>query len=103
METAPAHEASRRWLPRPDLTTVVSMVLGAAYFTASRGVENFYPFSVLDMYAAQRRGSPSHIVAVDSRGEAHEVSAYVGWRCDGPLSEQNAVCSPSIEDMISIG
>lgn len=83
---------ARRWPPRPGLAATVSLVLGASYFVASRGFQNFYPFSILDMYAERHEGSPSRIMAVGADGRAREVTAYAGWRCDPPLVEARPDC-----------
>ncbi|MFO0627598.1 MAG: hypothetical protein U0325_18465 [Polyangiales bacterium] len=79
-----------------------SLVIGSAYFVASRGVENFFPFTVLDMYANHIGGTPSRILAVDARGEAHEVDAFVGWRCAGSLQGDVGVC-PAAPDFQRLG
>ncbi len=92
-----------RWRPRPGLATVVSLVLGAGYFAVSRGFQNFYPFSVVDMYAGRPDGDPSRILAVDASGRAREVSAYVGWRCDGPISEAQVSCAALPGRAMTIG
>lgn len=98
----PSGSAGRRG-PRPGLAAVVSLVLGVGYFAVSRGFQNFYPFSVVDMYAGRPDGAPSRIVAVDASGRAREVSAYVGWRCDGPLSEAPVPCAALPGPMMTIG
>lgn len=91
------------WRPRPGLTTIVSVVLGVAYFAVSRGFQNFYPFSVVDMYAGRPDGDPSRILAVDASGRARELSAYVDWRCDGPVSEAQVSCAALPGRAMTIG
>lgn len=76
---------------------VASLAIGAAYFGASRGVENFFPFTVLDMYANHSGGVPSRIIAVDARGVAHEVDEFVGWRCDSPVEGDLGVCQAAAD------
>jgi len=100
----PSHPgAASRWKPRLHLTTVVSLVLGVGYFAISRGFQNFYPFSIVDMYAERHEGSPSRIMALDARGRAHEVTEYVGWQCEGPLSDGSADCPTGPEHILTIG
>lgn len=76
---------------------VASLAIGAAYFCASRGVENFFPFTVLDMYANPSGGVPSRIMAIDARGVAHEVDEFRGWRCDAPVEGDLGLC-PAARD-----
>lgn len=94
---------ARRWPPRLGLTTIVSLVLGAGYFMISRGVQNFYPFSIVDMYAERHAGFPSRIMALDARGRAREVTRYVGWRCDAPVTEERPPCPAVTGHILTIG
>jgi hypothetical protein len=87
----------------PSLRVLVaSLTIGAVYFGASRGVENFFPFTVLDMYANPIGAAPSRILAVDARGAAHEVDEYAGWRCASPIEGNLGVC-PDARDAQHLG
>lgn len=79
-----------------------SVAIGAVYFGASRGVENFFPFTVLDMYANHVGSTPSRILAVDTHGEAHEVDEFRGWRCAAPLQGDLGAC-PAAPDFQRLG
>lgn len=103
--TAPREALDRRgragW-PRLDGPLVASVVIGAVYFVMSRGVENFFPLTVADMYANRMGDAPSRIVALDARGVAHEVDGFVGWRCEGSVDDAPRRCA-GVGDVDTIG
>lgn len=81
---------------------MVSLLIGGGYFFAARGVQNFYPFSVVDMYANREPYPPSRIIAVDARGAAWEVTQFDRWRCAGPVSADPQPC-PAAGEYSPIG
>ena len=75
-------------LPQPHslptrLVLGVTLLLG--YMAIANTVQQFYPFSVFDMYA-HATTSASRIAVRSTSGALSEVSAWTEWRCDGPLS-----------------
>jgi hypothetical protein len=82
MEFRPSTSPQPHLLPTRLLLGVV-LLLG--YMAVANTVQQFYPFSVFDMYA-HATTSASRIGARASSGELSEVFTWTDWRCDGPLS-----------------
>lgn len=65
------------------------------YFAISRVVENFFPFSVLDMYSTADTETASRILARDASGHAYEVDHFDHWTCPAPLHPEARACADS--------
>jgi hypothetical protein len=74
------------------VSTVVAVVIGIAYFTASRGVQNFFPFSALDMYAGSGARTATRLLAVDASGRALQLDQFDQWSCDRKLDADAIAC-----------
>lgn len=63
------------------------------YFLVARGFENFFPFTVLDMYATKSSStSVSHVMALDAQDQAQEVRRFGEWRCDTVIAPNQGLC-----------
>jgi hypothetical protein len=54
----------------------------ATYAIAARGVRNFFPLSVFDMYQRAAPAAASRVIVLDGGGNQHEVSAFAGFHCE---------------------
>ncbi len=77
---------------RPLSAMRLSWLIAAAYFLVSRGVENLFPFTVLEMYSWRSEPSSSRILALDERGGAHEVNRLASFRCDDDITPEKSHC-----------
>jgi len=69
-------------LTHRERARVVAGVL-LAYLGLSFVAGDAYPFSTFPMYAeSPREPWASHLLALDERGVAHEVTDFAGYRCD---------------------
>lgn len=72
---------------------VVSWFLGVSYLFISRGCENFFPFTVMDMYAGWITRASSRILGETARGRVVEVERYTHWHCDARLNPAHTRCA----------
>lgn len=68
---------------RVSARLVAAWAIFAAYFVAARGVGNFFPLSVFDMYQGRAPEAAARIVAVDERGRTSELSGWKDFDCEG--------------------
>jgi hypothetical protein len=91
-DTAPMRTTFAERLLRLPVPTVAAVLIGSAYFVAARGVQNFFPFSVLDMYAGSGARTATRLLAIDQTGSALQVTRFDQWRCDRPLDADKIEC-----------
>jgi hypothetical protein len=62
---------------------VVAWAIFATYVLAARGVRNFFPISVFDMYQAHAPDVVARVMVIDAAGHTEDIEAFDGWVCDG--------------------
>jgi hypothetical protein len=73
-----ARDALTHWIR----VRVVAGVL-LTYLTVSFAIGDAYPFSTFAMYAeSPREPWASHVLALDERGDAHDLADFTAYRCD---------------------
>ncbi len=77
---------------RPHVAALLSWFIAVAYFLVSRGVQNMFPFTVLEMYSGRSEPSSSRILAIDERGGVHEVNHMDAFRCDDDITPEQSHC-----------
>ena len=81
-----------RRLGRAPAVVVVSWFFVASYVFISRGCENFFPFSAMDMYAGWITRTSSRILAETASGRVVEVERFTHWRCDRRPDPSHVQC-----------
>lgn len=81
-----------RMSARPLSAMRFSWLIAAAYFLVSRGVQNLFPFTVLEMYSWRIQSSSSRILALDARGETHEVNHLDAFSCEDDITPEQSHC-----------
>ncbi|MDI1449531.1 hypothetical protein [Polyangium sp. 6x1] len=66
---------------RRALAGVAAWAIAIAYLLAARGIRNFFPLSVFDMYQGRSPDVASRVLVVDAAGEAAELTAFDGFSC----------------------
>lgn len=59
----------------------IPAMIVVVYVLSAMSVENLFPLSTFPMYSDSSFDSGARLVAVDSRGEASEVSEFEDWSC----------------------
>jgi hypothetical protein len=62
---------------------LVAWAIFATYVLAARGVRNFFPISVFDMYQAHAPDVVARVMVIDAAGHTEDIEAFDGWVCDG--------------------
>jgi len=78
---------------RAPAFVVVSCFFAVSYFLISRGCENFFPFTDLDMYAGWITRTSSRILAETAPGRVVEVERFTHWRCDAQIEPDRTHCA----------
>ncbi len=75
---------------------VVAWTVFITYFVAARGIQNFFPISVFDMYRAHAPAVVARIIVVDPNGDASEITSWTDFHCeDGqPVLKDLEACAP---------
>lgn len=77
MSLAGGHRDERR-----KLAMLAAWAIAIAYLLAARGVHNFFPLSVFDMYQGRSPDVASRVlVVIDASGEAAEITAFDAFSC----------------------
>ena len=84
--------------PRGSLpiAAIVAWTVFIAYFSAARGIQNFFPVSVFDMYRAHAPAVVGRVIVRDRAGDASELTTWTGFHCKGgrPVLRDLEACAP---------
>lgn len=87
---------------RMTLPFVVGWAIFATYLVAARGVRNFFPLSVFDMYQRRAPAAVSRVLVVDRHGGEHRISELAGFHCEPAppmLTDVRRYCGPEHEPL----
>jgi hypothetical protein len=79
------------------LPLVVAWAIFAAYFVAARGVRNFFPLSVFDMYQRRAPAAVSRVLVIDRAGLEHAIADFAAFHCEPAppmLTDVRRYCGP---------
>jgi hypothetical protein len=60
---------------------VAAWAIFATYVLAARGVRNFYPLSVFDMYQAHAPDVVARVLVIDATGDTAQIEDFEAWTC----------------------
>ncbi len=67
---------------RVTLPFVVAWAIFATYVVAARGVRNFFPISVFDMYQRRAPAAVSRVIVIDADGAEHRLEHFTAFHCE---------------------
>ena len=78
------------------IAAIVAWTVFIAYFSAARGIQNFFPVSVFDMYRAHAPAVVGRVIVTDRTGDASEITTWTGFHCDDgrPVLKDLEACAP---------